>query len=645
MNQVRCRAVDGTVHTLTLRPLAEVANGQSPARPLADAEHGPLPSRLVAVNGITLLHKQVPRDPAGTPGPLAALDREIRATHRFAQLFPAEAYPPELPRLRYYDVDSEDPFVLLEPARGVPAAAALPRLSAQDRHRFQAGLLRALHLAEVAGLTHGGVDLDALRWDPTTRSVQLLDFHRAAPGDIRADIWDAGLVIWRAAYPGHLGRSAPDLHANGGALRVLLDGVFTDPPTARPGPAELLNRLRESVRPKVIDLGARLAPGQHAFDLALRRKRERATAEPDQDGQIWPRLREMWRRIRTTDDELPPLVRCPVCLDRYPPPENGLWRRDPDGAYHELTVHGRDPVKGEMNLVNTYRRCPNPSGDTDEHYLPATYFTHEPPLVVAMIGRPTAGKTHLLAALVRELVEQDGLAPYGLTVVPLDLHRHDEYRTAVLEPAGRGARLPRTPKQVTGPAEILLIRGPYRTRPLVLFDVAGEDLEAVGDNESARFLIGVDAVLFVHGLEPTPERGGNQALEMSLARFQAVPELERLPAAIVATKADRLRYQPPVSHWLREENQRHTTVDPELIWRESRDVYAFLHQRQEFGALAPFGVFDRCTLHFVSATGTEAAPAEPVFPRGFAPSRVLQPLVSILAMAGVLGGERGAVGV
>jgi hypothetical protein len=94
-------------------------------------------------------------------------------------------------------------------------------------------------------------------------------------------------------------------------------------------------------------------------------------------------------------------------------------------------------LKNEFDLVNTYRRCPNPSQDSAEHFLPANYFAHDPPLVVALVGQPTAGKTHLLAAMVREAVERNGLAPYGLTVVPMDLHRHDAYRTSFLEPAAR----------------------------------------------------------------------------------------------------------------------------------------------------------------------------------------------------------------
>ncbi|QFZ19634.1 hypothetical protein [Saccharothrix syringae] len=617
--RVRCRTVDGTPHVLHLTVVGEAGTT------------GELPARLVSVDGgPPLLQKWVPRTPAGRPGPLGPLDREIRAVHRFAEVFPPDAYPVELPRLRYYDVDGEDPFVLLDPYRGVPATEALPGLTARDRYRLQVGLLRALHLAGAAGMAHGRVGLDVLRWDAAAGTAQLVDFGHAAPAAPHADVRAAGLALWRTAHPGD---AAPDPAAADGALGTLLAGVFADPPATPPTPGELLARLREPTGGHAADPHARLAADVYAFEAEVRRKRARRV--PERGPGRWDRLR---RLVGPAPVEPPAPVRCPVCLDSYPPPDDGLWRRDDDGKYHELIQAGEDPLKRGADLVNTYRRCPNPSQDTAEHYLPANYFAHDPPLVVALVGRPGAGKTHLLAAMVRGVVEHNGLTRHGLTAVPMDLHRHDAYRTSFLEPVGRGERLPGTPERLTDPVEILLLRGARGTRPLVLFDVAGEDLQAVGDGDLARFLVGTDALIFVHGLEPVPDGRGDQALEMSLARLQAVPDLARLPAAIVATKADRLRYHAPVDGWLRFEHSGPDAPDPRVVHLESRDVYAFLHHRGEHGALAPFSVFDRCTLHFASASGGEAAPDRPVFPRGFAPSRVLQPLVAVLAMTGVLDG-------
>jgi hypothetical protein len=147
-------------------------------------------------------------------------------------------------------------------------------------------------------------------------------------------------------------------------------------------------------------------------------------------------------------------------------------------------------------------------------------------------------------------------------------------------------------------------------------------------------------VNFVHGLGATGERTCNRAFEMSLTRLRVQPDFADLPAAIVATKADRLRYLPPVLRWLGRERNPLSTMDASLVMEESRDVYAFLHGRGERAALVPFDAFRRCTLHFASASGSEAAPDGTGFARGFAPVRVLEPLVAVLAMAGLIDGDQ-----
>ncbi|MGH3624425.1 MAG: hypothetical protein ACRDQ5_22010, partial [Sciscionella sp.] len=393
---VRCRTIAGKQCTLRMT----VRGGFS-----TPGAH--LPTRMVSVDGCPpLLQKWIPRTPSGEPGPLDPLDREIRAAHRFALIFPQRTYPRELPRMWFYDVDSDEPFVLYEPYRGTPVAEVLQQLRAQDRYLLQVGLLRALHLVGVAGMTHGRVSLDTLRWQVGTRTVQLTDFEqagrigeRAADGrtaDVRADVRDAGLAIWKFSYPTHSGDGAPDLSLDGGALATLLDGVFVDPPTARPTPMDLLARLREPADVRVIDLGAPLHEGVWAFEQAVARKREQRTARATPRSwraRLWARLADD-APPRPEDHAWTETVRCPVCLDSYPwSDDDELWRYDDEQQqYVELYSGVRDPLKGEHLRRYAYRRCPNPSRDSPEHYLPATYHAFEPPLVIAMVGRPAAGK-------------------------------------------------------------------------------------------------------------------------------------------------------------------------------------------------------------------------------------------------------------
>ncbi|MGI9001474.1 MAG: hypothetical protein ACR2GH_07380 [Pseudonocardia sp.] len=657
---VRCRTVDGTPCTLRLR--------------VADAFSSPgcgLSTRMVTVDDdpLPLLQKWVLRTPAGQPGDLEPLDREIRAAHRFYYVLYDElndAYPPELPRLRYYDVDGDEPFVLLEPYRGVPVPDVLHTLGAQERYDLRVGLLRALHLVDVADVTHGRVSLDTLRWDAATQTVQLVDFERSArlgelrsgdvdgaPADIRDDMWDAGLAIWRTVHPNHVGRGAPDLtddDESNSALRELLTGVFVDPRDARPTPAEMLVRIRESTEVPARDLGAPLREGRRAFDVEIDRKRRDLAARRAAAGRRPPWWKRLWKALKGVFKrprppmEAPslPLVQCPVCLDTYP------WHHDGDLWLYEEEQQQYVKQNRKSGLLETmgYRRCPNPSQDVTEHFLPAMYHSFGPPLVVALIGRPAAGKSHFLTAMISEVVDRHGLTSYGLQASPLDLRRHAFFREEYIRRTECGAQLPGTRERLTEPIDILRIKGPFGERPVAFFDVAGEDLQSVSEGDRVgRFLLGANALVFVHGLEPEPDPSGNQAFETSMVRLRANPALCLAPAVIVATKSDRTRYLPPVDRWLRSTRDPLEPLDPELLHAESRDVYAYLHRRGEHAALSPFPIFDRVTLHFASASGSEAASEKEMFPRGFRPSRALEPLLSLLAMSGMLaGGQEHQVG-
>ncbi len=343
-------------------------------------------------------------------------------------------------------------------------------------------------------------------------------------------------------------------------------------------------------------------------------------------------------------------VLCPVCLDYITWQEAPLYERIVrEGRWAEVSLAGiNNPVKRADRRRACYLRCPNPSKDTPEHHLPVTYRDHGDPVVVGLVGSHKAGKTHLLAAMIHEALN-GGLDRYGLTVEPADEVQHKDFQTTQIERLLSGLELSGTREDITTFAEMLLIRSGQESRPVVFFDIAGEDFTSSLGGRRARFLLGATALMFVEDLaqriaalradgDAKAELGtGNPYFTAALSRIRGRPDMRDLPAVIVLTKSDQLRYQYPVDAWLRREAAEEGLRADEFR-AESADAYAFLAQ---YGAQATLGVyhqFAKCTLHFVSATGIAADGG--TYPRGIRPARVLQPLVALLAMVGVLDGAQ-----
>lgn len=340
-----------------------------------------------------------------------------------------------------------------------------------------------------------------------------------------------------------------------------------------------------------------------------------------------------------------PTVRCPVCLDRFEWREDELWMTTDEAGRYELVDLGavNDPVKRRDMRRSCYQRCPNPSGDTEPHHLPASYLDYGPPLVVGLVGRSGSGKTHLLTAMIAEL-ERGGLQGCDVSARAMDLQLHQRFEAEHLRKLERAEELAGTRDGLSGFANVMTLATSAGTRPVTFFDIAGEDFLREGNlGRTARFVIGVDALLFVetpeHALgirnhEPESTEGTNKAFQNVIGRLDDLGVLADTPAALVLNKSDRLRYLPPVDRWIRRDDD--GVLDAGVLLEESRDVYGFLHQHGAHSSLAPFHRFPRCTLHFASATGAE--PVDRKFVRGVRPMRVLRPLIALLAMTGVLTG-------
>jgi hypothetical protein len=345
-------------------------------------------------------------------------------------------------------------------------------------------------------------------------------------------------------------------------------------------------------------------------------------------------------------------VLCPTCMDEFDWIESGgVWLFDDDARDFQLVdVSDLSPLKQAQVRRDGYQRCPNPSGDAAEHYLPASYLTYEAPLVIGLVGGRSSGKTHLLTAMIAETYA-GGLARYGINPGPLDFLRHDLFRASHLVPFEEGQQLGGSRSGLLDYADSLVLRRGDRAWPVTFFDVAGEDLLQPGMRGlGGRFLLGANALIFAHALDDLGgdangvlttrrSRRENRAFTLSLERlrsFRTAAQVAELPATIAITKADRLRFVPPADRWLRQGNDEPLTAA--AAQNESRDAYAYLYKEGAAASLAPFDVFTRCTLHFVSASGGDASDETKAFPRGVRPMRVLQPLVALLAMAGIVDG-------
>lgn len=185
-------------------------------------------------------------------------------------------------------------------------------------------------------------------------------------------------------------------------------------------------------------------------------------------------------------------VLCPHCLLPVTYDENNLFVYDAMGRPKALDLSGkRSRLHTHDALSKAFQRCPHA-----EHYLPVPYLTNGEPLTIAMVGSSGAGKTHLLAAMLGE-VEQGGLEPYGLKCRPLNPRDHRDFLMQV-QRLHHGEALERTPEaegKFAHYADGLLVSGQGRTRPVLFYDLSGEDLKR--DDDVTTFLMGTGAFLFV----------------------------------------------------------------------------------------------------------------------------------------------------
>lgn len=597
---------------------------------------------------------------ATEPAARALLDTEAGTALRLHRLVDGTEFAPLFPRLIGYELDTDEPFLLYDPPRGATAAKTHV-MSSTDQRVLARDLMLALCLLDGQGLVPRGISPANVLWDGT--SLQLWGLEgvtdvgrpRSAWGrapysspeqrqgegvtDSRDAVWSAAQVLYRlvTGRPGHADRAPADL----GEHRVLaetLRDAFAPRATGRPTPAQLLDLLS----PGGSGRAALLAPpdetqqDRQVFEQALRAKRQAPVA---------PSTTVAGAGAGLTESE----VICPYCLETIQLDLGALYVTDSRMQYQPLNLAGVGKLRRQDVMRGAVQKC-TADPDFPEHFIPVPYLTYGRPLTVAMVGQSSTGKSHLLTQMIAEITD-GGLEPFGLSWQSVNPEQHARFVRERVQPLRNGRVLAHT--TVLGLdgfarfAESLLITNAHgQVRPVAFFDLGGEDL--VRTDAALRFLLGVDALVFVVDpvlalplpqLDHARERGGVEVNRDGDLAFATV--LDRLPktgqylevaATMVLGKADLLRFQSPVDRWLGRPGA--TSLDATLIREESQDVHAFLRRHAGQAWLRPFDAIRRCTLHVASATGGQEDQGR--YPAGAAPRRVLEPLLSLLAMHGLI---------
>ncbi len=327
------------------------------------------------------------------------------------------------------------------------------------------------------------------------------------------------------------------------------------------------------------------------------------------------------------------MISCYVCLKPVSWAQQVPLRYDADGGEFKPVPDSEkaSPAAWARATANAVIRCPHSSAGT-AHYLPLSYGQFGPPIVIGFVGESKSGKTHLLGTIV-QAIEQNGLQEHGLTHRWLDAPRHKKFVTDHVTPlfSGQG-ELQRTDRGSLTFADALVVNETGRPpRVLALFDVSGEELAL--DDDAKEFLYLADALIFVadpHIFGSDDSRVVGDRAFGSVLNVLTQEQLGRVGAAIVLSKADLLRFEDPVTVWL----ARPVAVDSRASFYESQDVYAYLLRAGADAWVRPYHACSRATLHVASATGGDVVGGQ--FVRGVHPQRVLGPLLSVMAMTGVI---------
>ncbi|MGW1120433.1 hypothetical protein ACWD5B_25495, partial [Streptomyces tanashiensis] len=545
---------------------------------------GVLARRATLGAGSHVLQYRLASSAQGDPGAYGLLEREVAAAVALERRYGGVKFGAVFARVVGFDLTAAEPFVLYRPPTGRPLSEWAGRLGGEDQERITGQLAMAVRLLDEADLVHRAIAPDTVRWDgarvrlcepyAAQRSGEAREPFGGAPwaspeqragqgaADPRDDLWSvAELAYYLLSGRPDRGEGPPaDLAAYRRLAALGQSGLFAARAADRPRPPEFM-RLLHVPDPLATGVGAAdpLDRWRTEYDHQIARKRalsgeaapHRAPEEPAPPSPRPPRpsLRD---RIFGGGDSLRPVApavtpepappppprsrMCPHCLLPVEYDERLLVTIDAKGNRIPLDLSAeRRPGHVADALRKAYHLCPHTVDGDEEHELPVPYLTNGEPLSVALVGSSSVGKTHLLAAMLGE-VELGGLEPYGLKCRPLNPEAHRTYLRERVQSLQQGRQLGRTGQQTFARfADGLLVQaGGAQPRPVVFFDLAGEDLAQ--DGEVGRFLMGVDAFVFVldplralrlPGLDPVREQSGLRRRDLGDEAFTTV--LNRIP--------------------------------------------------------------------------------------------------------------------
>ena len=263
---------------------------------------------------------------------------------------------------------------------------------------------------------------------------------------------------------------------------------------------------------------------------------------------------------------------CPICLtpiedwDALP---RWQWNQDQQ-AYTELKIPAG--ISGPQ-LINMQRGsaklCPNPyQFNPKDHYLPADYGSFGPPVVLGFVGLTKSGKTHLLTTMVGAMLP--GLRQYGIDCWALDRALHNQFLEQRVRPLLNDNKVLRGPMKASWPSRTPFYEAGERAA------TAGRDVRR-GRWRSDRCHTNQEVprhsrrTVFV--VDPTQIGTGGIGDDTFNNVLDLLRGANRLPdhvsAAIVLNKADLLRFEDPVTRWLRSGTG---VLTAEEFLSESRDV-------------------------------------------------------------------------